>query len=94
VTTGQTPVLDPAEARALLDSMDVSTHACLRDRALIGVMVTELSNCRGRVRIAECASSLGVEPVSFEPATATGFIKLGWIEENRSAASVQQGRAN
>jgi integrase/recombinase XerC len=36
VTTGQTPVLDPAEARALLDSIDTSTHAGLRDRALIG----------------------------------------------------------
>jgi integrase/recombinase XerC len=39
VTSGQTPVLDPAEARALLDSIDVSTHAGLRDRALIGLMV-------------------------------------------------------
>jgi integrase len=39
VTCGQTPVLDPAEARALLDSIDVSTHAGLRDRALIGLMV-------------------------------------------------------
>src|ERR1700726_881102 len=32
VTSGQTPVLDPAEARTLLDT--VSTHAGLRDRAL------------------------------------------------------------
>src|SRR5258708_5101114 len=39
VTCGQTPVLDPAEARALLDSIDVSTHGGLRDRALIGLMV-------------------------------------------------------
>ena len=39
VTCGQTPVLDPAEARALLDSIDVSKHAGLRDRALIGLMV-------------------------------------------------------
>ena len=39
VTSEQTPVLDPAEARALLDSIDVSTHAGLRDRALIGLMV-------------------------------------------------------
>jgi integrase len=39
VTSGQTPVLDPAEARALLDSIDVTTHAGLRDRALIGLMV-------------------------------------------------------
>ena len=39
VTAGQTSVLDPAEARALLDSINVSTHAGLRDRALIGLMV-------------------------------------------------------
>jgi site-specific recombinase XerD len=39
VTSGQTPVLDPAEARALLDSIDVSNHAGLRDRALIALMV-------------------------------------------------------
>jgi len=39
VTSGQTPVLDPAETRALLDSIDVSTHAGLRDRAQIGLMV-------------------------------------------------------
>jgi hypothetical protein len=32
-------VLDPSEARALLDSIDVSTHAGLRDRALIALMV-------------------------------------------------------
>jgi site-specific recombinase XerC len=39
VTIGQTPVLDPAEARALLDSIDVAKQAGLRDRALIGLMV-------------------------------------------------------
>ena len=39
VTSGQTPVLDPGEARALLDSIGVSTVAGLRDRALIGLMV-------------------------------------------------------
>ena len=39
VKTGKTPVLEPEEARALLDSIDVSTAAGLRDRALIGLMV-------------------------------------------------------
>src|SRR5437660_3541521 len=39
VTSGQTPVLDPAEARALLDRIDTSTVGGLRDRALIGLMV-------------------------------------------------------
>jgi hypothetical protein len=32
VTLGQTPVLDPAEG-ALLDSIDATTHAGLRDRS-------------------------------------------------------------
>ena len=39
VRRGKTPVLDPAEARQLLDAIDVSTPAGLRDRALIGLMV-------------------------------------------------------
>jgi len=37
--TGKTPVLDAAEARRLLDGIDTATHAGLRDRALIGLMV-------------------------------------------------------
>jgi site-specific recombinase XerD len=39
VKRGKTPVLDPREARQLLDSIDVSSPAGLRDRALIGLMV-------------------------------------------------------
>ena len=39
VKRGKTPVLDPSEARALLDAIDVSTPAGLRDRALIALMV-------------------------------------------------------
>src|ERR1700758_1932886 len=39
VKRGKTPVLDPSEARALLDSIDVTTPAGLRDRALISLMV-------------------------------------------------------
>ena len=39
VKRGKTPVLDPSEARALLDAIDVSTPVGLRDRALIGLMV-------------------------------------------------------
>jgi site-specific recombinase XerD len=37
--TGKTPVLDPSETRQLLDSIDVSSVAGLRDRALIALMV-------------------------------------------------------
>ncbi len=36
---GKTPVLEPAEARGLLDGIDVSKPVGLRDRALIGLMV-------------------------------------------------------
>ena len=39
VRTGKTPVLQPAEARLLLDSIDTATLRGLRDRALLGVMV-------------------------------------------------------
>jgi integrase/recombinase XerD len=39
VRKGKTPVLQPEEARLLLDSIDVSTLSGLRDRALLGVMV-------------------------------------------------------
>ena len=38
VRRGKTPVLDPREARQLLDAIDVSTLIGLRDRALIGLM--------------------------------------------------------
>ena len=39
VRRGKTPVLAPDEARRLLDAIDVTTPAGLRDRALIGLMV-------------------------------------------------------
>lgn len=39
VKVGKTPVLDPTEVRALLDSIDVTTPVGSRDRALIGLMV-------------------------------------------------------
>jgi site-specific recombinase XerD len=38
VKRGKTPVLDPLEARALIDAIDVTTPVGLRDRALIGLM--------------------------------------------------------
>ena len=39
VRRGKTSVLAPDEARRLLDSIDVSAHSGLRDRALVGLMV-------------------------------------------------------
>ena len=42
VTKGATPVLTPAETRALLDRIDTGTLVGLRDRALLSVMVYRL----------------------------------------------------
>jgi site-specific recombinase XerD len=39
VKKGKTPVLDAAEARVLIDSIDISTTVGLRNRALIGLMI-------------------------------------------------------
>ena len=39
VRRGKTPVLDPAEARQLIDAIDTTIVIGLRDRALIGLMV-------------------------------------------------------
>jgi site-specific recombinase XerD len=39
VKRGKTPVLAPEDARALIESIDITTLLGLRDRALIGVMV-------------------------------------------------------
>ena len=39
VRRGKTPVLDPPEARQLIDAIDVTTIIGLRDRALVGLMV-------------------------------------------------------
>ena len=39
VRRGKTPLLDPQEARQLIDAIDTTTVIGLRDRALIGLMV-------------------------------------------------------
>ena len=39
VRRGKTPVLNPLEARQLIDAINISTVIGLRDRALIGLMV-------------------------------------------------------
>jgi integrase len=41
--SGKTPVLDPSEARRLIDTIDTSTPIGLRDRALIGLMAFSFS---------------------------------------------------
>ena len=51
VKTGKTPVLQPAEARQLLDAIDTSTLPGLRDRALLGVMVYSFARVSAVVSI-------------------------------------------
>jgi site-specific recombinase XerD len=53
VRRGKTPVLDPAEARQLIDAIDATTIIGLRDRALIGLMV--YSFARASARRSGCA---------------------------------------
>ena len=51
---GHTPALEVEEARALLDAIDISGQAGLRDRALIGLMVYSFARvgaALARVRI-------------------------------------------
>jgi site-specific recombinase XerC len=47
VKEGKTPVLAAEEARALLDSIEVTTIVGLRDRALIGIMVFSFARIGG-----------------------------------------------
>ena len=51
VGRGKTPVLDPQEARTLLDSIDVTTPAGLRDRALIALMVYSFARIGAALRM-------------------------------------------
>jgi site-specific recombinase XerC len=50
VKRGKTPVLDPSEARQLLDSIDATTPVGLRDRALVGLMVYSFAASAPRSR--------------------------------------------
>ena len=50
VTKGKTPVLSASDARQLLDSIDTSTMAGLRDRALIGTMVFSFARIGATLR--------------------------------------------
>lgn len=51
VKRGKTPVLSPEEARRLLDSIDVTTPAGLRDRALIALMVFSFARIGAALRM-------------------------------------------
>ena len=69
--TGKTPVLEPAEARALIDSIDITTPIGLRDRALIGLMVYSL-RARRRSARHEGRGRVHPEPPPVGPATGKG----------------------
>jgi len=49
VRRGKTPVLDPSEARQLIDAIDTTTVIGLRDRALIGLMVYSFARIRAAI---------------------------------------------
>ena len=51
VKTGKTPVLSAKETRALLDGIDVSTLAGLRDRAFLGVLVYSFARVSAAVAL-------------------------------------------
>ena len=51
VKTGKTPVLSAKETRALLDGIDVSTIAGLRDRAFLGVLVYSFARVSAAVSL-------------------------------------------
>lgn len=68
VKKGKTPVLQPEEARALLDAIDTSTIAGLRDRALIGVMVYSFARVGAVVRMLLILPLIGL-PVFEAPKT-------------------------
>lgn len=51
VECGKTPVLSPEEARRLLDSIDVTTPAGMRDRALIALMVFSFARIGAALRM-------------------------------------------
>jgi integrase len=60
----ESPVLDPAEARALIDSINVSSHAGLRDRALIGLMVYSFARIGAALGMSiEAALGMSIEDV-------------------------------
>jgi site-specific recombinase XerD len=56
VRRGKTPVLDPAEARQLLDAINTSTVIGLRDRALIGLMVYSFARIGAGMRVEDVYS--------------------------------------
>jgi len=51
VRVGRTAVLEPEEARRLLNGIDASTHAGLRDRALISLMIYSFSRVGAALRM-------------------------------------------
>ena len=49
--TSKTPVLEPAETRALLDAIDVASHTWLRDQTLIALMLYSFARIRAALAV-------------------------------------------
>ena len=67
MTKGATPVLTPAEARALLDRIDTGTRVGLRDRALLSVMVYSF---------ARVSAAVGMRRQDYFRQGARGWLRL------------------
>ena len=67
VTRGATPVLTPAETRALLDRIDTGTLVGLRDRALLSVMVFSF---------ARVSAAVGMRRQDYFRQGARGWLRL------------------
>src|SRR3546814_16237950 len=69
---GKTPVLAPDEARQILDTIDVATHAGLRDRALIGLLVNSFPRIGAAVPMTVDDSLVQTRPPRVPPAAKGG----------------------
>ena len=88
VTKGATPVLSPAEARKLLETIDMGTLAGLRDRALLSVMRQDYfgQGSRGWLRLHEKGGKRHDVPAHHRAAAALDeYVEAGGLEEPKAA---------
>ena len=100
VTKGATPVLSPAEARKLLESIDTGALAGLRDRALLSVMLYSFARVSAGAGDAAAGLLREREPwlveapregreaaVHHRPAALDAYVEAAGLEEPKTALS-------
>jgi hypothetical protein len=90
VRRGKTPVLDPAEARQLLDAIDTTTVIGLRDRALISLMVNSFARIGAAIGVRASIRHLpwsleATSPRSAPSSPGTSGMNCGWVITARPA---------